>query len=147
MIQFLTKLLRLFGASDTGSESEGVGQSEWLARFLFSSGHYAETKGVVKSKAFMPDSHGETSMFRISGLREKETWQLADTFSRVGPPAQARADIIALTATRLGLRVEPATEGGQHKRHAVIVGWPVEKHQKQALATQIASCAALHMRT
>jgi hypothetical protein len=141
-MQFLKNLLKGFAGWASPSELPQQPQPhETLARFLFSDQHFAETKGIVKAKAFLPDIRGETSVFRILALHEPEVWRIGNEIRAELP--KARGDILVNLVLRSSLRVDPATE--EHERHAVITGWPSEKHQKLAVATQLSSQATLRM--
>src|SRR2546428_591699 len=119
MIRFLYRLLRLFAGSDRSSVlPAAVDSHELLTRFIFSSENFAHTKGVVKPKAFLPDSAGETSVFRVSSLRAEQIWEIGNKIR--GDKAKARGTVVTDTARRIGLQVRSAPE--EHPRHAVIGG-------------------------
>lgn len=142
MIRFLKSFWRRFAGWATPSRFSIDPQAyEPLSRFIFSSEHFAETKALVKPKAFLPDQRGETSVFRVLELSESEIWRIGSAIRT--EPARARGDVLASVAQKNGLRVEPAPE--EHVRHAVIVGWPAEKHEKLAVATQLSKEATLRL--
>jgi hypothetical protein len=118
-----------------------VEEREPLARFIFSREHFAETKGVVKPKAFLPDPGGETSVFRTLSLSSGQVWDIGNGIRN--EKAKAYAKIGTGAVRRVGLLVNSAIE--DHPRHAVIVGWPPEKDRKLILALQLSSEASLHI--
>jgi len=142
MIRFLRQLLRRFvGSASKPSLPSSVQSDELLGRFLFSREHFAETKGLVKPKGFLPDKDGETSVFRITDLADDAIWTIGNAIRP--EKAKARGDVITNIVRRANLRVEPATQ--DHPRHAVIVGWPEPKHEKLMLATLLSKDATLHI--
>ena len=142
MIQFLCRLLKpFFGSGSKSDLPRVVGEDEPLARFIFSSEHFAETKGLVKPKAFLPDGRGETSVFRVISLSSSEIWNIGNGIRAEHAKACAR---IATRAVRhAGLQVDAAPE--DHPRHAVIVGWPSEKHRKLMVALLLSNAATLQV--
>lgn len=148
MIRYLKRLLRRFVDSGTSTDlSANPAAEEQLARFIFSSGHYAIDPPVVRAKAFMPDKRGETSVHRIADLADAAIWQLGDSIRRNSfgafEQSKARGDVLTSSAISNGLRVEAAPE--DHPRHAVIVGWPNVKHEQQAIALQLSKAASLRV--
>ena len=142
MIRFLCQLLRRLGGLVFSSDLPYIVEGrEPLARFIFSSEHFAETKGVVKPKAFLPDSGGETSVFRTLSLSAGQIWGIGNGIRNERAKAYARVGTAAVR--RVGLLVNSAIE--DHPRHAVIVGWPAEKDGKLILALQLSSEASLHL--
>lgn len=141
-MQFLKNLLKRFVDSVSRFKlAQDPQPDELLSRFLFSDQHFAETKGLVKAKAFLPDVRGETSVFRVSALGEGEIWRIGNSIRE--EPAKARGDLVTEVVQRNGLRVDPATD--EHERHAVIIGWPDEKYQRLAVAAQLSSQTTLRM--
>src|SRR2546425_496766 len=93
MIRFLYRLLRLFSGSDSGSELPATVEAhELLTRFIFSSEHFAHTRGIVKLKAFLPDGNGETSVFRVSSLRSEQIWEIGNKIRN--EKAKARGNVV-----------------------------------------------------
>jgi len=121
--------------------SPNIADHESLTRFLFSGEHFAETKGLVKWKAFIPDERGETSVFRLAGAKDREIWQIGNSIRTI--PTKARGDFLSSFAHQVGLNVKPAIE--EHPRHAVMSNWPVEKHLRLHIATQLSSKTTLRM--
>jgi hypothetical protein len=142
MIRFLKRLLRRFvGSASGGNLASTVEPRELLARFFFSREDFVETKALVKPKAFLPDKTGETSVFRITALSSEAVWSIGHSIRDVR--AKARGDLLHSVVQRIGLRVDPAPE--EHPRHAVIVGWPEQKHDRLMLATLLSKEAVLHV--
>jgi hypothetical protein len=112
-----------------------------LTRFLFSSEQFAKVKNLVKAKAFFPDARGETSVFRVVNLNVRQIWALGSGIRSESP--KARGDFVTEVAIRHGLRVETAPE--DHARHAVLVGWPIAKYDKQAIALELSRKSSLHL--
>lgn len=118
---------------------------EPIVRYLFSSNHYAASKGRVKSGAFHPDAHNTTSIFRTLRLQEAAIWQLGDEHAANGRPApQARADLTVRQVRDVGLDVEP---DDPPPRHAVIVDWPKPKDEWKLVSLELAAAATLVLRS
>jgi hypothetical protein len=144
MIRFLYRFLKLFTGSDRRSElPRAVDAREPLTRFIFSSEHFAQTKGLVKPKAFLPDGNGETSVFRVSSLRQEEVWEIGNKIR--SEKAKARGSIVTNVVRGVGLQVNSAPE--EHPRHAIIAGWPREKDGKLMLAVELSKKATLLVQT
>ena len=144
MIQSLCRLLKRFVDSVFKSKvAASVEDHEPLARFIFSSGHFAASKDLVKPMAFLPDSAGETSVFRIFSLPLAHVWDIGNGIR--SDRAKAFGKLQTAAVRRTGLQVRAATE--DHPRHAVIGGWPSEKHKKLMLALELSKDASLHFQT
>ncbi len=145
MIRFLKQFLRRFIGSDLEPKLPVVVQpQELIARFIFSREHFAETLGLVKAKAFLPNKNGEvfeTSVFRITTLSNDAIWEIGNKIRT--EKVKARGEVIHSAIQRIGLRVESAPE--DHPRHAVIVGWSGTKHEMLMLATLLSKEASLHV--
>jgi hypothetical protein len=132
MIRFLKQFWRRFvGYRSEPDLSVAVGPQELATRFLFSREHFAETKGIVKSKAFLPDVRGETSVFRVNDMSHDAIWAIGNSIR--GESAKARGDLLASVVQKTGLTIRSAPE--DHPRHAVIVDWPTQKHEQLMAAT------------
>ncbi len=85
-------------------------------------------------------------MFRVRDLEDAEIWAIAARYIEplAGRPARARAQLLARSVAALGLRLEC---DDTPPRHAVIVGWPEEKHRVMDLAAELARSAVLVQRT
>jgi len=90
----------------------------------------------------MPGKDGETSVYRIPELSQEAIWSLGKALIRK-ETLKARADIVCSAPQQIGLRVESSPQ--DHPKHAVIVGWPVEKDKQKMLATRLSDVAALHI--
>lgn len=147
MIRFLKRLLAfLLGSRDPDRDLRGlIGDSENLARFLFSDKHFARTTSRVKRQAFDPPLNRQVSVFRIDRLSESAVWTLGR--ERVGAARneapRARADLVAaaVRATQLDAVAAPET----HPRHANIVGWPDDKECVRQLTMELATRAKLRL--
>jgi len=123
-----------------------VALSEILSRFVLKKDWYRSSDNSVKYAAFLPNpKNGETSVFRISGISDKEVWDIGNREVAKDPnrPILGRADISASNALARGLEVltnEPP------ERHANIVGWPGEKSKQKLLALELAAEAHFHRR-
>lgn len=142
-MRFLTRLLRAFAGSGSKSKVPAtVGENEPLTRYLFLKDHVHPKKRMVLPRGFLPDLRGETSICRTLGLSENEIWNIGKRIRR--DPVLARADFLAATVFRLKLRVDAAPEK-DYKQHAVIVGWPAEKHARKMLAVEMSQAATLQL--
>ena len=124
--------------------SEHLRPTDPLARYLLQRSHFSPTKSLVKPSAFLPNRHGETSVFQIQGLSEEEIWQIGEEY--VSGPLEkmlrARADIVVSVVEKQGLDVN---SDNIPPRHANIIGWPEEKSAQKLLALELASRAALKL--
>ena len=147
MTHFLIRLRSLFrGFSQQSSTKfdETPDARESLTRFLFSKNHFSVRKNQVKPDAFLPaPSSMETSVFRMKGLGQAEVQELGDQIgARRGLTLKAWADLLAGVVFNTGLSVRP---DNVPERHAVITGWPQEKHEQLSLAQELAASAALRL--
>lgn len=141
MIRFLKQFWRLFvGSRREPDLSTTIASHEITTRFLFSREHFAETKGLVKPKAFLPDVRGETSVFRVTAMTNDAIWAIGNAIR--GESAKARGDLVASVIQKAGLKIVAAPE--DHPRHGVIVGWPTEKHAQLMAATLLSKETTLH---
>jgi hypothetical protein len=144
MIRFLIQLFtRFIGWVSSRNSTNAVGDTEPLARFIFSAEHFAATKSLVKPKAFLPDKNGETSVFRIQGLDQEQTWAIGNGIR--DERAKAFGRLLASSVRRQSLRTVPATE--DHPLHAVIVDWPQEKDKRLMIATLLSKDTSLLVQT
>ena len=60
-----------------------------------------------------------------------------------GRPLLGRAEIKAQDASDVGLGIEPDSKP---PRHANLVGWPNEKHERMSMAQELAARASLVVR-
>jgi hypothetical protein len=120
-----------------------VADSELIARYILSKRHFSVDNRIVKYGAYLPAPNGETSVYRITSLSEKEIWDIGSDY--VAKPRNqnlyARGDTKAATIRKTGLAVVP--EATPHPRHSNIVSWPSKKHEQKLLAVEIANEATL----
>jgi len=144
MAQFLRRLLAIFhGSAHKPSQQDRVEVSEQIARYILSKRHISVANGIVRPAAYMPASNGETSVYRISDIAEKEVWDIGRKYV-AGPGGRtlhARGDTPAVAITKTGLAIVPETT--PHPLHANIVNWPSEKDEQKMLAVAIANEATL----
>lgn len=93
----------------------------------------------------MPANNGETSVYRTSGIGEKEILDIGKTYvaDPQGKTVHARGDTVAKHITEIGLRI--AAKRTPHVRHANIIGWPTAKDEQKMLAIELASKASLQL--
>ena len=125
---------------------EPITQSEVLSRFIMQANWYRLSDNRVRYAAFMPNpKNGETSVYRISGISDREVWEIGDR--EVGlkrdKPILGRADIGASFIIMKGLNVVPSEPP---VRHANIVGWPEEKSEQRLVALELAAEAIFYKR-
>ena len=140
----LSRLLKIFGGYSHKKEDLGpVSPEENLTRYVFSRKHFSPEKGIVKYGAFLPDSNGETSVFRISNLDDVTVWQIGRLIVAPGhqSPLRARADIVTQSVLEEGLRVTVAP--APHPRHANIIGWSSDGSKHRLVALKLAEKANL----
>jgi len=84
-----------------------------------------------------------TSVYRTSGLSEREIWEIGDNY--VAPKRkmliEARAELTVADVEAVGLRVEPDVI--PHPLHANIDGWPTEKDEWKMFGHELAERAAV----
>ena len=144
MAQFLKRLLAIFlGSAHKPSKQDSVADSEQIARFILSKNHLRASNRTVKYGAYLPAPNGETSVYRISDIAEREVWDIGHKY--VAAPSKrtlrGRGDTTAVFITKTGLKIVPETT--PHPLHANIVNWPSEKDEQKMLAVEIASEAIL----
>ena len=125
-----------------------IASDERVARFLTDDGHFVESKGRVKPRAFWPARiDNTTSVFRRQGLSEDGIWSLAiDHVEPTRGPVLARAELIAQDVVACGLQLEADDDP---PRHAAITGWPAkdtEKEKVKSLCQELADRATLVIR-
>ncbi len=130
----------LFGYLEKHKSFDVIGAEENISRFILESSKYRKSDHTVKSRAFLPNKNGETSVYRISNLTEVAVWGIGDEYvSKNHPdkkPILGRGDLLASTIFKLGLALYP--EKTVHELHANIVDWPSEKDEKMDLAIELA---------
>lgn len=122
--------------------TEVVLPEETLSRFIFSSGHFAATKGIVKYRAFMPDPYDDLSVFRTSDWTEERIWEQGKADSE--RTLKARGDLLASVVMEAEeLFIDPDDEPPEH---ANIKGWPAgpeNKSKRMEIAMSLAFEAKL----
>jgi len=93
----------------------------------------------------MPNGHGETSVFRTSGITESEIWNIGDreVSIRRSKPILGRADIRTNDVISKDLKVVPSEPP---VRHANIIGWSDERSKQKMIATELAAESLFHKR-
>jgi len=121
-----------------------IGDSESLARFITSSGHFAKTTGRVKYPAFLPDkTDHETSVFRVNALDES---QISKVGSDNVPNGHFHGAAIVLARVAREAHLEVAADEPPH-RHGVFRNWPkdddpiAQKSARMSIAEEIAEDA------
>ena len=123
-----------------------VALAEILSRFVLKKDWFRPSDNSVRYAAFLPNpKNGETSVFRISGISDKEVWDIGNREVAKDPnrPILGRADISASNAVAKGLEVLPCEPP---ERHANIIGWPEEKSKQKLFALELAAEARFHRR-
>jgi len=143
MARFLNRLLNIFYVSQNKKAlAPVVSDNEAIARFIFSSGHFAINTERVKYGAYLPAKDGETSIYRVTGLHINEIWNIGKDFVETNDrKLRACAKTRANEITRHSLSIVPETD--DHYRHANIKAWPTEKDEKRMLAIEIAESSKL----
>ncbi len=117
--------------------------SEQISRFILSKRYFSVSNRTVKYGAYLPAPNGETSVYRISNISEKEIWGIGRDYV-AGPSKRtlyARGNTTAVVITKTGLGIVPETT--PHPLHANIVNWPSEKDEQKMLAMEIVNDAKL----
>lgn len=128
---------------------ESIADSEDLARFLTSSGHY--NAAMPKPAAFLPNPKDrETSVFRHGDGPTEELWHIGEKYAASERTLHGAAVLKAGDVRRVKLDI---LAGEPPPRHAAIVGWPLvendpelQRAQQKGLALLLASVARLVLR-
>jgi len=123
---------------------EPITPSEVLSRFIMQTNWYRLSDNRVRYAAFMPNpKNGETSVYRISGISDREVWEIGDreVGLRRDKPILGRADIGASFVISKGLNVVPSEPP---IRHANIIGWPEQKSEQRLVAIELAAEAIFY---
>ena len=142
----MTRYLQLFSRILSGLVSKAkwffvVSPEEQITRYIYESNKYKTNPRAVHPRAFLPEARNETSVCRITKLENEKIWSIGSKLR--GKSVKARADIPVAKIIEIRLKVRPAPL--DHVRHAVIVGWPKEKHEHMMFATMIANVATLEL--
>lgn len=142
----ISYLLALFGNSPNASSdstrfsNSAPVPSDPLTRYVYSKSYFSSDR--IKGGAFMPDSKGETSVFRVSGLsRDYIRVSLALT-ARQDKDAKCAGHFHVRDVLAVKLRIDP---NNTPERHANIVAWPLEKEEQKTLAQVLANSAELEL--
>lgn len=121
--------------------SDPITLFEDLSRFILEK-KQIRADNTLRHTVFMPNRNGETSVFRISGIPQKQIWEIAVQVARERTKELfGRADISVKNVLSKKLQVilnEPP------KRHANIIGWPDDPSAKRSIAQELAAEATLH---
>lgn len=119
--------------------------SSQLSRFILQKNWYRSSDNRVKHATFMPNSNGETSVFRTSDISDKEIWDIGDR--EVGlkrnKPILGRADIISSIVTSKDLKIIPKEPP---ERHANLTGWSSERSEQRMIAIELAAESHLQLK-
>lgn len=102
----------------------------------------------MKRRAFdPPQSNLRLSVYRLDGLTDTEIWLIADRFvgEIKGRAVIGRAELLERLLAPLGLRAE--SDPHPHPLHMNILGWPMEKDARIALALELAEQSKYVART
>jgi len=116
-----------------------------LTRFIFHKS-YVRADNTVRGEAFLPNpKNDETSVFIISGISDKEIWEIGDTkvAAHRSETLQGRADINENNILNNNLIL---SRDKPPERHANIIGWPKGKSERKLIALELASKAILKLR-
>ena len=122
-----------------------VGDDERICRFILQSNQFANN--LVSHRAFLPYKYVELSVNRHSSATDSETWQAGkDVAAKRGRTLYGRADISTRDCKAIDLAVisdpvEPEDGFAGNPNHAIIVGFPSEKHEQMSHAQSLAEAA------
>ncbi len=129
---------------------EQINSSKDLSKFIFNKSQFSSVNNRVKYSAFIPPPNKRLSMFCISSLKENKIWGIGQTVKEKRELAEkreltllARADIKALSVTKIGLEIEA---DNIPLYHVNIVGWPDEGSEMKLKAIELAKKAKLRLR-
>lgn len=114
-----------------------VSPQESLARYVLQRSYF-RADGTIKHNAFMPARDRNTSVFRISGLKNAQIWEIGNRYVARQRPLLGRAQLVAQNVFDNNLEVEPDEPPPQH---ANITGWPEDRSECKMLAQQLAARA------
>ncbi len=129
-----------------------ISGEETVSRFLLSRKNYGKEKRSVHFRAFIPNKHGQTSVYRITGISDSEIWRIGEVFV-LNPINQkngsrtlhGRGDIKAKDVIDVNLTLKP--NPNPHPRHAEILDWPSDPIAQQQAATDLVAVTTLHLLT
>lgn len=122
-----------------------ISPSEEVTRYIFDRSAYSPINGRVKYNALLPNSKGETSVYRIINLTRNEIWDIGQRYvaERRGRTLRARGDIGASDIFSESLEIR--TDMVIHPLHANVVGWPTQRSEQLLIAKKIADKTQLHL--
>ncbi len=131
-----------------------VRPDEQIIRYLLQPEWFKPRTGRISGQAFKPRTPKTqgmpftTSVYRTDGCLLEEIWSIGDNFvtnrHRDKLPVLGIAGLQAQKVFAEDLQVEPSSD--DHARHADIVRWPEERHERLAKANQLAIEAQLVVR-
>lgn len=137
-------MLREYSHSMSTSDPNLVQPDEILSRYIFAESQYRSSDHSIRHTAFMPPGDLRLSVFRTSGLNERDIWGIGEDVGRESKRnLHGRGDFLAGEVTRVNLDIDP---DDIPLRHANVVGWPPEKHRQQLIAQKLASVATLKLK-
>lgn len=121
-----------------------------VTRFIFSKSDFSREKMLVKERALRPrDTESEVSVFRTTRQTPAEIWDVGKQYvlperklSNPEAKIHACANFNAVAATSQGLNFDAAEPP---PNHFLMLGWPVEKHDRMQIAQEIASRSFLDL--
>ena len=134
----LTRLGRFLGLDNLSVDVSG---SDDFTRFLVHKGHLR--RNGVHLSGLLPKyneqkNRWETSSHRTGGLRSEQIWLFGYLYvESEGRHIRARGIGVVSSVTDLGFGFE--VNGKPYPRHADIIGWHDEKHQRQMKALELAN--------
>jgi hypothetical protein len=117
--------------------------AEIVARFILSRSHFTPESSRVNPRALEPSRQDNaTSVFRTHDLDEDRIWLLGRDAVAVprGRPLYGRADMNSQSIRDVGLLL---VSNEPPPRHALITGWPPDKHAAMSKAQELAARATL----
>lgn len=118
-----------------------VDADELLARYVTHKSQYRPSDGTVRQNLFIPPPDLELSVTRHRDVTENEVWQVGHDVARELKRALiGRADIQSRACELESLHVE-ADPLPENPNHAHIVGWPEQKDERKAIASELAASA------
>ena len=135
------KKLRLFFLdffAKFDAQNREIEDHENISRFIFYSRHF---KNKFKNEALLPNPKDNVmSVYRTSKCGEEKIWWLGKNFVENRRPddkeLRGRGDFLAVSIkSENHLSFQPLNK--PHPRHVNIIGWPLEKDQKKAIAIDL----------
>lgn len=116
-----------------------VGEGEWTARFVVSSGHFRISDKTVKSDAFIPYPYPDLSVTRHLRISEERLWQIGQSVAASRPATlYGRADLQAARFRMHGLTVTSDPIPG-NPNHAIVAAWPLARSAQKSMAQLLAA--------